>query len=117
MLASRLQMRAPAIAGDRPFHDLGRALIDGGDAHVAADLFDLIFFHISVTAEGLDGGVGCGQTRFGGDQLGDGALGVQPAFASVDAAGDLFDVSAGGLQAHDVGYEQLVGVGLFLDEG
>ena len=50
----RLEMQLPAVAGDRPLHDLRRAFVDGGDAHVALDLLDHVFLGVAVAAQRLD---------------------------------------------------------------
>ena len=94
VLAARLQVKLPAVAADGHLHDLGGAFVNRGDAHVAPDLLHHVFVRVAVASERLDAGVGCRIARLRGHVLGDGAFGVQAAFAGIDALGSLFDVGA-----------------------
>jgi hypothetical protein len=74
-----LEVLLPAVAGDGHLHDLGGALVDRRDPHVALDLLDDIRPGVAVAAVGLDGVVGRRVARLGGEVLGDRAFGVHRA--------------------------------------
>src|SRR4029453_9304227 len=83
VLAARLQVLLPAVASDGHLHDLGRALVDGGDAYVALDLLDHVLVRVAIATERLDGGLGRRVAGLGGEVFGDGALGFwRPASAT-----------------------------------
>ena len=67
---------------------------------------------VPVASERLDAGLGRRIARLGCHVFGDGAFGVQAAFAGVDALRSLFDESAAGFQVSHVRHDQLVGVSL-----
>jgi NAD(P)-dependent dehydrogenase (short-subunit alcohol dehydrogenase family) len=50
VLPARLQMKLPAIAANCHLHDLRSALVDAGDAHVAADLLDHVLVGVAVAS-------------------------------------------------------------------
>ena len=112
--ALRLEVLLPAVAGDGHLHDLGGALVDRRDPHVALDLLDQVLVGVAVAAEGLDGGVGGGVAGLGRQVLGDRPLGVEADVDLVEALGGLLDVRPGRLQPHGVGHDQLVRVALLL---
>ena len=70
VLAARFEVKLPAVARDGHLHDLGGAFVNRGDAHVALDLLHHVFVRVAIAAEGLDAGVGCAVTGFGGVLLG-----------------------------------------------
>ena len=116
VLAARFQMKLPAVAADGHLHDLGGAFVNRGDANVALDLLHHVFVRVAVAASAWMAGVGRQVAGLGRHVLGDGAFGVQAAFAGVDALGGLFNVGAAGLQPRDVRHDQLVRVSLFFRE-
>ncbi len=112
-----LHRRPPPEDTDDELHHLAGALVDAGDLDVTLDLLDVVFAHIPVAAEGLDGSLGRAVGRFGGEQLGDRSLDLQVGLTGVEARGHRFDVGAGGLELGEVRQHQLVGVALFLEKG
>ncbi len=114
VLAARLQMQLPAVATDAHLEDLGRALVDGRDAHVAPDLLDHVLVGVAVAAEGLEARVGGDVAGLAGQVLRDGSLGDELGLAGVEPLGRLLDVRAAGFEPHGVGHDQLVGVALLL---
>ena len=114
VLAPALEVQLPAVPRDRPLHDLGGALVDRGDAHVAADLLDHVLAGVAVAAEGLDRVLGRLVPRLGRQVLGHRALGREVVLARVEPLRHPLDVVARGLEPHRVRDEQLVGVALLL---
>ena len=96
--------------------DLAGALVDGGDAHVAAHLLHHVLAGVAVAAQGLDGGVGGPVARLGAPVLGDGALGAHVLVALVDAQGGLLHVGPAGGQVDPVVHQQLEQVAFLLDQ-
>ena len=116
VLAVALEMGLPPIARDGHLHDLGRALVDRGDANVPLDLLDHVFLGVAVATMSLDRGVrGC-VSRLRRQILGNGPLGIEAATAAVNALGGELDVGARGLESSRVRNDELVGVTLLLRE-
>src|SRR5258708_30371904 len=84
VLAARLQVQLPAVAADGHLHDLGGALVDGGDAHVPADFLPHAFVGAAVAPQPLDASVGSRVARLGGPVPGAFALGIHHAFDFID---------------------------------
>jgi len=66
---------------------------------------------------GLNGRVGSGVARFGGEELHDRALGLQLRLALVEPMRRLFDEGARRLQPDHMGNDQLVHIALFFSQG
>src|SRR5512145_2465189 len=84
VLAPGLEVHLPAVAADGHLHDLRGPLVDARDAHVTLDLLDHVLAGVAVTAQGLDGGLGGRVARLGGEELGDGSLGLEMLVALVE---------------------------------
>src|SRR5512140_3529681 len=115
-LAAALQVRPPAVPRDGPLHDLAGALVDGRDADVAADLLDVVLLGVAVAAVRAHRRVRREVAGLGGEELRDGALGLQLGLAVVEADRRLLDVRARRLEADHVGDDELVRVRLLLAE-
>ena len=115
--ATGLEVGLPAVAGDRHLEDLRGSFVDRGDPDVATDLLHEVGTGVAVAPVCLDGSVGRGDPRLGGQVLGDGALGVEGSVAAVtrvDQGRGLLDDGAGRLQSRRMGNDELVGVALLL---
>ena len=117
VLPTRFQVELPAITADRHLHDLGGALINDGDANVAADLLHHVFVRVAVAAERLNTGFGSGIAGLGCHVFSNRPFGVEAAFvAGIDALRRLLYIGAGGLEAHGMRHDQLVRVALLFRE-
>src|SRR6478735_9783977 len=114
---SGLEVLLPAIPGDRHLEDLGRSLVDRGDADVAPDLLHDVGAGVAVAPVGLQRRIGGRHTRLAREVLRDGTLRVEQAtgaFPRVESGAGLLDNCPSRFQSHHVRDDELVRVALLL---